>query len=170
MKPSLAALAVGVILSGCSDRAPQQPSPATPPGPPAATAAPAVKDAPTAPAPNTYVFLSTRDPFKSDIEVLPEPAPDTCAEPLCRYALDEYKLTGIVTGMGNPVAVLENPKGKGYVVSRGMKVGKQGGVVKEILRDSIVVAERRPDGQGATREEEIVLRMRADAPMMLDDE
>jgi type IV pilus assembly protein PilP len=134
-----------------------------------ATPAPAGKEAPAAPAANTYVFLSTRDPFKSDIEVLPEPPPDTCAEPLCRYALDEYKLTGVVTGMGKPVAVLENPKGKGYVVSRGMKVGKQGGVVKEILRDSIVVAERRPDGQGSTREEEIVLRMRADAPLTLDE-
>ncbi len=169
MKSSLAALAVGVILSGCSDRAPQQPAPSTPPSPPVATAAPATKEAP-APAANTYVFLSTRDPFKSDIELLPEPAPDTCAEPLCRYSLEEYKLTGIVTGMGKPVAVLENPKGKGYVVSRGMKVGKQGGVVKEILRDSIIVAERRPDGQGATREEEIVLRMRPDAPVTLDDE
>jgi type IV pilus assembly protein PilP len=135
-----------------------------------ATAAPAVKEAPAAPAANTYVFLSTRDPFKNDVEVLPEPAPDTCAEPLCRYALDEYKLTGIVTGMGKPVAVLESPKGKGYVVSQGMKVGTRGGVVKEILRDSVVVAERRPDGQGATREEEIVLRMRADAPVTLEDE
>jgi Tfp pilus assembly protein PilP len=71
--------------------------------------------------------------------------------------------------MGNPVAVLESPRGKGYSVYRGSKVGKYGGVVKQVTRDTVVVVQSWPDPQGRARQEEIVLRMRADEPLSLGE-
>ena len=171
MKPSLAALSLGVLLSGCAQRAPEPaPRPAVP-RPVASAPAPAPTVTAVANALSTYTYVPTskRDPFRVDVELPPTPpAPRNCDEPLCRYSLDELKLTGIVSGMGSPVAVLENPRGKGYSVYRGSKVGKYG-VVKQVLRDAVVVVESWPDPRGVARKEEIVLRMRADAPLVLDE-
>jgi type IV pilus assembly protein PilP len=71
--------------------------------------------------------------------------------------------------MTRPVAVLENPQGKGYPVSAGSPVGNRGGRVKQVLRDAVVVAELWPDGQGQLRASEVVLRMRPDAPLVLEE-
>jgi type IV pilus assembly protein PilP len=116
-----------------------------------------------------YVPAGKRDPFRVDIELTPTPPPPpNCDGPLCRYSLDELKLTGIISGMGNPVAVLESPRGKGYSVYRGSRVGRYG-VVKQVLRDGVVVLQSWPAGNGPTRQEEVVLRMRAEAPLVLDE-
>lgn len=173
MKPSLAALSFGVLLSGCSQRAPEPSLPPSLPRPVASVPAPAPTVTAVAVADPvstyTYVPASKRDPFRVDFELPPAPPPPpNCDEPLCRYSLDELKLTGIVSGMGSPVAVLESPRGKGYSVYRGSKVGKHG-VVKQVLRDAVVVVESWPDPRGVARKEEIVLRMRPDAPLVLDE-
>jgi type IV pilus assembly protein PilP len=133
--------------------------------------APAVT-APPAPIPSyTYSPAGKRDPFRVDFELPPpSPAPRNCDEPLCRYSLDELKLTGVISGMGNPVAVIESPRGKGYSVYRGSRLGKYGGIVTQVRRDAVVVVESWPDGQGHSREEETVLRMREDAPLTLGEE
>ncbi len=173
MKPSLAALAFGVLLSGCSVRSPEAALLPTPPrslAPATSAPAPTIKAQP-APIPSyTYVPSGKRDPFRVDFDLPPPPpSPRPCEEPLCRYGLDELKLTGIVSGMGRPVAVLESPRGKGYSVYPGSRIGRHGGVVKHVLRDAVVVVESWPDGQGRSREEETVLRMREDAPITLDE-
>jgi len=173
MKPSLAALAFGVLLSGCSERMPEPSRLVAAPRP----AAPAPAPAPTLAARQdalsryTYIPAGKRDPFRTELELpLPPPLPSlSCDEPLCRFNLEELKLTGIVSGMGNPVAVLESPRGKGYSVYRGSKVGKYGGVVKQVTRDTVVVVQSWPDPQGRARQEEIVLRMRADEPLNLGE-
>jgi Tfp pilus assembly protein PilP len=175
MKPSLAALAFGVLFSGCSVRSPEAALLPTPPrslAPATSAPVPAVKvKAQPAPIPSyTYVPSGKRDPFRVDFDLPPPPpSPRPCEEPLCRYGLDELKLTGTVSGMGRPVAVLESPRGKGYSVYPGSRIGKHGGVVKHVLRDAVVVVESWPDGQGRSREEETVLRMREDAPITLDE-
>ncbi|HEY0096070.1 MAG TPA: pilus assembly protein PilP [Archangium sp.] len=171
MKPSFAALSLGVLLSGCAQRAPEpSPRPAVP-RTVAAVQAPAPTVTAVADAVSTYTYVpaSKRDPFRAGFELPPAPPPPlNCDEPLCRYSLDELKLTGIVSGMGSPVAVLESPRGKGYSVYRGSKVGRYG-VVKQVLRDAVVVVESWPDPRGVARKEEIVLRMRADAPLELGE-
>ncbi|MFL5356455.1 pilus assembly protein PilP [Archangium sp.] len=175
MKPSLAALAFGVLFSGCSARAPE-PAPAPVSARPLAVApAPAHEPIARSDPIATYSYnpIGRRDPFRFEIAPTPEPVSlegcDETLEPLCRYTLDELKLTGIVSGMGNPVAVLESPRGKGYSVYRGSRIGKHGGVVKQVLRDAVVVVESWPDAQGLARREETVLRMRADAPLELGE-
>jgi Tfp pilus assembly protein PilP len=67
------------------------------------------------------------------------------------------------------VAVIEGPQGKSYRVYRGTQVGRNGGVVKQVLRDAIVVAEIAQDGQGKSREFETILRMKADLPVDLGE-
>jgi type IV pilus assembly protein PilP len=171
MKPSLAALAFGVLLFGCAQRAPESSRPPSVPRVLSSVPTPApTVTAMAAPAASyAYVPVGKRDPFRVGFELPPAPpAPRHCDEPLCRYSLDELKLTGIVSGMGSPVAVLESPKGKGYSVYRGSKVGRNG-VVKQVLRDAVVVVESWPDPRGVARQEEIVLRMRPDAPLVLDE-
>lgn len=175
MKPSLAALAVGVLFSGCSTRAPE-PSPPPAPARPLALAPAPAREPTATPDPlatYSYVPMGKRDPFRVELEPTSVPVPvsgcDETLEPLCRYTLDELKLTGIVSGMGNPVAVIESPRGKGYSAYRGSRIGKHGGVVKQVLRDAVVVVESWPDARGLTRQQETVLRMRADAPLELGE-
>jgi Tfp pilus assembly protein PilP len=169
MKPSLtAAVAAVVLLSGCSTRAPEAPLRVTPPGPAAPVAAVSgVSEAPPAPA-YAYVPFNKRDPFRPVSERLPAPVV-ACDQPLCRYALDELKLAGIISGTSRPVAVLESPKGKGYPVYSGTRVGKHGGVVKRVLRDAIVVAEYWPTPDGQLRASEVVLRVSPEAPLALEE-
>jgi type IV pilus assembly protein PilP len=171
VKPALTALAFGVLFSGCSEQAPAPSLPPAPPRSPAVAPAPspAVTAKPDPIATYSYVPVGKRDPFRVEVKPTPAPPPPrSCDEPLCRYSLDELKLTGIVSGMGSPVAVLESPRGKGYPVYRGTRIGRYG-VVKQILRDAVVVVESWPDSQGLARKEETVLRMRADAPLVLDE-
>ena len=169
MKSSLVALCFGVLLSGCSTQVAAPPARAA--TPPAVAKAPALSAEVSEPeVAYSYVPIK-RDPFSGPAECCqPPPTPVTlCDGPLCRYSLDELKLAGIISGTSNPVAVIESPRGKGYSVYQGTKVGKNGGVVKQVLRDAIVVAEYWHDGQGLMREQETVLRVKPDMPMQLDE-
>jgi type IV pilus assembly protein PilP len=80
-----------------------------------------------------------RDPF-----VAPkEPPPDSsCAEELCRFKLDELRLVAVVSGDANPVAMVEDPFGKGIIVRRRARIGKRGGRVTAITRECITVTEQ----------------------------
>lgn len=170
MKPSLTAVAAVVLLSGCSTRAPEAPLRVTPPVPAAPVAAVAVvPEAPPAPA---YSYFPRRDPFRPaflDCGCGPAPVVNACNEPLCRYSLDELKLAGVISGTSRPVAVLESPRGKGYPVYSGTRVGKRGGVVKQVLRDAIVVAESWPGPDGHVHASEVVLRVSPEAPLALEE-
>lgn len=177
LKPSLVVLSMGVLLSGCSTRAPEPNVSSVASQPAAVTrAVPAATQAtaPQASEPEvaySYSPVAKRDPFRDlrDTACCLPPEIIECTEPLCRYTLDELKLSGVISGMANPVAVIEGPQGKSYQVSRGTKVGRNGGVVKRVLRDAIVVAEVAPDGQGLAREYETVLRVQPDLPLSLGE-
>jgi type IV pilus assembly protein PilP len=171
MKKQLTAVAAVVLLSGCSARGPEAPPRVVPRASEHAPVAAAVVPEPErVEASYQYSPVAKRDPFRWGVGCVPPPEPAArCAGPLCRYSLDELKLAGVISGMSRPVAVLENSRGKGYPVYVGTHVGRRGGVVKQVLRDAIVVAELWPDAQGGTHEAEVVLRMRADEPLALED-
>ncbi len=73
----------------------------------------------------------------------------TCPEivigptPLENMHLEHLKLTGIVRFANQGKAVLEDPKGKPYIVSKGTKVGMNAGVVEDIREDHIIIKEKR---------------------------
>jgi type IV pilus assembly protein PilP len=142
---------LALALTGCGEDAPPPPPPPRPAAPPPAAVAPAASTgAAEAPAAAPYVYnynpVGKRDPFRSPLEEL-GPNPNTpgpvtpCNEPLCQWDIDQLKLVAVVTGDANPLAMVEDPMGRGHIVRRNTKVGRQGGKVTQILRDKVVVTE-----------------------------
>src|SRR5207253_3100774 len=71
---------------------------------------------------------SSRDPFHPFTQVI-KPTGETKVVPqyqvvLEKYAIDELKLTMIVNAGDGPKAMFIDPTGKGWVVTRGMHLGR----------------------------------------------
>ena len=137
----------------------------------AAKSVPVVKTAPpdagtVAPPPYVYTYnpLGKRDPFRSlvDEQRLPTQTQAACKDPLCQWDLDQLVLVGVVTGDANPLAMVEDPMGRGYVIHRNTRMGKQGGKVTQILRDAVTVTEQWTAPDGKLNPNPISLRMKAD--------
>ena len=87
-----------------------------------------------------------KDPFQPVVEdkkklteAILERGPLT---PLQKYSLHELKLVAIITGTENPKAMVEDPKGDGYIISKGTPIGDQYGEVSEIKKNEVVVVEK----------------------------
>jgi type IV pilus assembly protein PilP len=161
MRTIVLSLAVTMGLVAC-DSPPPPPAPKQPPPAPKA-AEPAKVDSAAKPvdsaaAPYAYSYnpVGKLDPFHNPIDDLVATSngattttTSSCNQPLCRWDLDQLKLVGIVSGMANPVAMMEDPQGIGHFVRRNSFVGKRGGRVTQIKRDEVVVTEifKGPDGK-----------------------
>ena len=169
MRCAFLLVASGAALVACSPVAP----------PPSAHVAPkpAAKAAETTAAPTdqptfvyAYIPSGKRDPFRSPLEELSAEHggitignTGPCNAPLCRWDLDQLKLVGVISGMSNPMAMVEDPQGVGYVIRRNSFMGKKGGRVTQIKHDSVVVTEIVRGGDGKPHPNEIPLHMTADA-------
>jgi type IV pilus assembly protein PilP len=99
----------------------------------------------------SYSSVGKRDPFRS---ILAEgrgagsALATRCATPLGRYELEQFKLVAVITGLEDPVAMVQAPNGTGYTVRRGSCIGKNGGSVATVRTGELVVAEwaTRADG------------------------
>ncbi|HEY8212413.1 MAG TPA: pilus assembly protein PilP [Myxococcaceae bacterium] len=164
-------LAVALAVAGCGGDGP-------PPSAQAAqqqAAAPQKKAAAAAPAAvpiaSAYQYaynpLGKRDPFRSPLEDIRNQAQgsqvEACNEPLCQWDLDQLILVAVVTGDANPIAMVEDPQGRGYVVKRNTKIGKQGGKVTNILRDAVTVTEFWTAPDGKVNPNPVNLRLKPDA-------
>jgi type IV pilus assembly protein PilP len=65
--------------------------------------------------------------------------------PLQRIDLGQLKLVGIILSHTGNKALVEEPSGKGYVISKGTYVGTHFGRVKKILNDRVIVEEQVED-------------------------
>lgn len=91
-----------------------------------------------------YEVSGRRDPF------LPYTAPrpvsvdeeDEVVSPLQRFDLDQLTLVGIIWDVKKPKAMFLDPQGKGYIVNKLDKIGRQRGYVAEIREGEVVVLER----------------------------
>lgn len=119
---------------------------------------PATPAAETAVAGPKYVYaynpVGKRDPFRSPLDEASAQNPNqvaTCSEPLCQWDIDQLKLVAVVTGEANPVAMVQDPTGVGYLIHRTTRMGKLGGRVTQILHDSVIVTEYfvSPDGKSS---------------------
>ncbi|MGZ3458448.1 MAG: pilus assembly protein PilP [Archangium sp.] len=140
--------ALALALVGCGEDAPP---------PPAAVAKHAQAETPKKPAETptaaapTYVYnynpVGKRDPFRSPIEDMVRentqtgPQQVACNEALCQWDIDQLKLVAVVSGDANPLAMVEDPMGRGHIVRRNTRMGRQGGKVTQILRDEVIVTE-----------------------------
>ena len=169
---SLALLAMAVAGTGCGDSrpAPTTPKPAGAPGG-AQTATAAALGAADAGAsegdvPYTYTYnpMLKRDPFRSPVAEVSNRSTGNslCSDPLCQWDLDQLSLVAVVTGDANPIAMVQDPQTRGYVVRRGTKIGKQGGQVTQILRDSLTVTEYFQSPDGKRNPNAVMMHMKSD--------
>ena len=146
LKMSMVALALTVAACGGSKPASSsRPKPAKPAATAAATADAKKETAVESLVNYAYNPVGKRDPFRSPIEELSRTTNATqvtaCNEPLCAWDLDQLKLVAVVTGDANPIAMVEDPLGRGHIVRRNARMGRQAGLVTQILRDSLTVTE-----------------------------
>jgi type IV pilus assembly protein PilP len=163
-KMTTVALALSVAACGGSQSAtPARPTTAKP-----ATTAAAPKPAATVESSVNYSYnpVGKRDPFRSPLEELVRTNTQTpqtaCDQPLCQWDLDQLKLVAVVTGDANPIAMVEDPLGRGHVVRRNARMGRQGGRVTQILRDSVTVTEYIPS-EGKVIANPVSLQLKPDA-------
>lgn len=127
-----------VLVVGCSTERVVPPAP-TPAESSASSAAPA---APELPMTSSHTEpreprepREGRDPFEPAAIVVAPPPPDKDADvrkrKSKRFGVEELKLIGIVSGAEAPRAMLVDPRGKGWVVTRGDLIGRP-----EVLHDS----------------------------------
>ena len=98
-----------------------------------------------------YVSEGRRDPFlplttirKPVIQVVDE-EPQT---PLQSYDVAQFKLIGVIVGMGAPKAMVVAPDGKSYVLAKGIKIGKNNGIIVDITSESVSIQETYYDFSG----------------------
>ena len=140
-------------LVGCSE----EPAPSSPPQksvavktPPASQVPPpATKEEEQKETEFVYVTDGRRDPFvplsaiRTPLAVSTEPA-----TPLQSYDLAQFRLVGVIVGKGASKAMVVAPDGKSYVLAKGVKIGKNNGVVTEINSEVILVEEKYYDFSG----------------------
>ena len=119
-----------------------------------------------------YSSVGKRDPFKSFIYELRAnsgPVSVRCKTPLGRFELDQLRLVAVVTGLADPVAMVEAPTGVGYSIHRGACIGKNGGVVAAIRSGEVVVAEWALKADGSQEKTQTVLRLPKDQSLNLEE-
>ena len=153
----VAALAGAVSLGGCSSDAPKEP--AKPPAAGTPVAAPAAKPPaapkPAPPAPKLSVLEearrrtltkddftesdTNRDPFRSFLASFATQQKVSITHPIVleKFAVDELKLAGIITGELPARAMFIDPAGNGVTVRRGDHVSKADALVTRIAPDRV---------------------------------
>jgi type IV pilus assembly protein PilP len=112
-----------------------------------------------------YNPVGKRDPFRSalsDGDLAKRTGKTLCTDPLCQWDLDQLTLVAVVTGDANPIAMVEDPSGRGHIIRRNSKVGKQDGRVGQILRDSVIVTEYWQGPDGKTKPNPVAMKLKQD--------
>ncbi|MBI5755368.1 MAG: pilus assembly protein PilP [Nitrospirae bacterium] len=157
-----------LTIVGCSEQTVQTPGlqPATQQDmkgkqPPQAVARTSVESAAgEAAAAYSYRTGGRRDPFRSLILGLREKK-TVGLTPLQQRSLGELKVIGIIWGSGGYVAMIETPDGKGYLIKEGVLIGSEGGVIKKITEDSVIIEEVYTDYYGRKMSKKTVLGLHA---------
>jgi Tfp pilus assembly protein PilP len=142
---------LGVPMTHAADA----PAPAPTPRP-TVGAVPTPTAAPAAAAPSTGL----RDPFRPfNLALRPKPV-ETPRTPLEQYDVGALKLVAVIYDTQNPKAMVEDDTGLGFTVGVGTRIGNQGGVVKIIEPERVIVEEEFVDFYGEKKKSEIVLRLK----------
>jgi type IV pilus assembly protein PilP len=168
----LALLCGAALAAGCAEKKPALP----PPAPPAAAATPAAKpqSTPAEAAAQEWAYTSVgkRDPFRSflvELDPTVNQAITRCATPLGRYELEQLKLVAVVTGLDDPVAMVEAPNGVGYSLKRSACVGRNGGVVAAVRSGEVVISEWAIRADGTRDRTQTILRLPKEASLNLEE-
>jgi type IV pilus assembly protein PilP len=167
-------LAAAAALAACGDKKPARPAAAGPAAPAAGAAAAAKPAGPQKPEQPEWSYSSVgkRDPFRSfltEIERTQETYGKRCPTPLGRFELEQLRLVAVVTGLEDPVAMVEAPTGVGYSVRRGACIGKNGGVVAVVRSGELVVSEWAVRADGTRDRTQTILRLPKEAALNLEE-
>jgi type IV pilus assembly protein PilP len=170
----LAVLAAALASAGCGQKKTAVfAQPAAPAAGAATAAAPAAAQAQKPQEPEwSYSSVGKRDPFRSFMAELERSGggiATRCATPLGKYELEQVKLVAVITGLEDPVAMVEAPTGVGYAVRRGACIGKNGGVVAAVRSGEVVVAETALRADGTRDRTQTVLRLPREAALNLEE-
>ncbi|HYG68825.1 MAG TPA: pilus assembly protein PilP [Anaeromyxobacteraceae bacterium] len=168
------AMAVVALLGGAGCGSKPKPPPAAPPPAAAADAAAAATEAPAEPAKPEWSYSSVgkRDPFRSFLTELDKESGSLatrCATPLGRFELEQLRLVAVVTGLEDPVAMVEAPTGVGYSVRRGACIGKNGGTVAAVRTGEVVVSEWAMRADGTRDRTQTIPRLPKEAALTLEE-
>ncbi|MFA5585822.1 MAG: pilus assembly protein PilP [Saccharofermentanales bacterium] len=114
----------------------------------------------------SYDPLGRRDPFAPLLVVRPPTFASTEPQtPLQSFELGQLRLIAIIVGKGPASAMVMAPDGKGYILKKGIKVGKNSGKVIDINPEAVLVEENYLDfsGEVRTKTQEIQLPKREGA-------
>jgi type IV pilus assembly protein PilP len=160
-----AALVAGLalLLAGCSEKT----KPLARPTPPVAAqprGATAKAEPEVQPAPPEWIYSSVgkRDPFRgflAELEASGASPATKCRTPLGRFELSQLKLTAVVTGLADPVAMVEAPNGVGYTLRRGICIGRNGGTVAAVRSGEVVISEWAMKADGTRDRTQTILRL-----------
>jgi len=116
--------------------------------------------------------VGKRDPFKSflgDLRASTGAVVTRCNTPLGRFELDQLRLVAVITGMADPLAMVEGPNGVGYTVRKGACIGKNGGVVGTIRTGEMMVTEWATRADGTREKTETTLRLPREPSLNLEE-
>ena len=165
-------LTAALLTLGCENK--PEPVAVTAPATPAteAQSKPVLKPVSTAlkvtPAPvNQFDFSTKKDPFKPFVAVKLETATSKeslernarAALPIHSFDISQFKLIGVVVGGKENFAQVIDPNGKGYILKKGMAIGKNDGKVMLISNNGVEILEQFKDDNGRVRKENIKLTL-----------
>jgi len=104
--------------------------------------------------PDPFVPLVTEIPASRQLSrtAVPSAVSESDLTPLQKYDLSELKLVAIILqGNSEPTAMVEDKAGYGYIIKKGMLIGKNNGIIKEINGSGVVVDEKTVDTTGVEK-------------------
>lgn len=107
-----------------------------------------------------YDPIGRRDPFRSFILDRLNEEGKQAKGPLEEYDLSQLAVVGVVWDAERPRALVEDPSGRGYVVSEGTAMGKNEGRVITINDNLVLVRETYVDYVGDKTTKDIPMRIR----------
>jgi len=107
-----------------------------------------------------YTARNMRDPFALPAEVRAPEAKREDVPPLERAPLSDFKLVAVVKKRSGTYAMVASSDGKGYTLGVGTRIGSDGGEVRRIMPDAVIVEQVRADEFGELKKSEIVLGLR----------
>jgi Tfp pilus assembly protein PilP len=107
----------------------------------------------------TYDPVNKPDPFKPYKAGIM--ADDQEDNPLLRYEVRYFRLVGISIDEAEPMAMFEDPAGRAYILHIGDRIGRGGGIVQSITKDTVIVTETRisPRFEAGTETVQIPIRL-----------
>ena len=113
--------------------------------PPSGTAAAAAVSPPPDDVKLVYVVAGRRDPF---VPLVGKKVAAFSDNPLESFDLVQFRIKGLVIGLGEPKVLVTSPDGKSHILKKGDLIGKNGGEIVEINRTKILVREQIQDFTG----------------------